>query len=145
MNLGLAACPDDEESLVVASIVWPLAGILFENNRIKEAKPLFLKSLKIRETLLPPNDPVLCTTYYRIGFLYMEDNQLEKSLEYNLRALEIGQKCDDPDEKPLEFTYIKLGELYRRMGELDKGSECLEKSEELWRRSYGTDSDRYAM
>lgn len=145
MNLGLAACPDNEESLVVASIVWPLAGILFENNRIKEAMPLFLKSLKIRETLLHPNDPVLGNTYYRIGILYMEDNQLEKSLEYNLRALEVRQKCDDPDERPLAFTYVNLGLIYRRMGELDKGSECMEKGEELWRQSYGTDSDRYAM
>ncbi|KAK4182102.1 hypothetical protein QBC35DRAFT_550097 [Podospora australis] len=135
----------DEENLVVASIVWPLAGILFENNRITEALPLLLKSLRIREKLLPPNDPVLGNTYYSIGIFYMEDNQLEKSLEYNLKALEVRQKCDNPDEGPLAFTYGNLGLNYRRMGQLDEASRCMEKSEELWRRSYGTDSDRYAI
>ncbi len=104
-----------------------------------------LRSLKIREALLPPNDPVLGNTYYSIGIFYMEDNQLEKSLEYNIKALEVRQNCGDPDEGPLAFTYGNLGLIYRRMGELDRGSECMEKGEELWRRSYGTESDRYAM
>jgi len=130
---------------VVASIVWPLAGILFENSRITEALPLLLKSLRIRENLLPPNDPVLANTYYSIGIFYMEDNQLEKSLDYNLKALEVREKCGDSDEGPLAFTYGNLGLIHRRMGNLDEASKCMEKSEELWRLSYGTDSDRYAM
>ncbi|KAK4207970.1 hypothetical protein QBC37DRAFT_454147, partial [Rhypophila decipiens] len=131
--------------LLTAEIVWPLAGTLFENNRVAEALPLLLKSLRIREALLPPNDPVLGITYYSIGIFYMEDNQLDKSLEYNLKALEVGQKCGDPDEGPLAFTYGNLGLIYRRMGNLERASECMEKGEELWRQSYGTDSDRYAI
>ncbi|TPX09495.1 uncharacterized protein E0L32_009238 [Thyridium curvatum] len=137
--------PTNAEGQMWKEWLWPLAGILIENNRITEALPLLMKALQIREALLPANDPALGITYYSIGLFYMEYNQLEKSLEYNLKALDVRQRCSDPDEGPLAFTYGNLGLIYRRMGELDKGSDCMEKGEELWRRSYGDNSDRYAI
>lgn len=147
MRHAQAACPDDKTNLVVANILWSLAGIRNENNRIKEALALCVQVLKIREALLPPNDPVLGNTYYSIGIVYMEDGQLEKSLEYNLKALQLHSRKNSPDQdqSSTAFTYGNLGLCYQRMNELEKASECMELAELLWRTTYGTGSDRYAM
>lgn len=140
-----AACPDDEENLVVADILWNLAGIRNENNRIQEALSLCLSVLKIREALIPPNDPALINTYYSIAIVYMEDGQLDKSLEYNLKALLIWKNCPDKDHSSMAFALGNLGICYRRMHKLEEASKCMEMAEDLWRKSCGPGSDRFAM
>lgn len=145
LHLARAACPDDEQNLVVAAILWNLAGISNESNRVREALELCVQVLKIREALLPPNSPVLVNTYYSVGIVYMENGELEKSLEYNLKALRISQDYQDQDQSSTAFTYSNLGLCYRRMRELEEASDCMEKAEFLWRQSCGTGSDRYAM
>lgn len=131
--------------MVVANVLWNLAGIRGENNRIQEALSLCIRVLQIREALLPPNDPMLVNTYYSIAIIYMENGQLDKSLEYNLRALKIRKKCVDKDQSSLAFTYGNLGICYRRMHNLEEASKCMEDAESLWRQSCGPESDRFAM
>lgn len=140
-----AACPDDEENLVVADILWNLAGIRNENNRVKEALLLCIRVLKIREALLRPNHPLLRNTYYSIAIVYMEDGQFEKSLEYNFKALRIREKCPEKDQSSTAFAYGNLGICHRRMHKLEEASKCMEQAEILWRQSCGPRSDRFAM
>lgn len=145
LHYAHAACPDDEENLVVADILWNLAGIRNENNRIQEALSLCLRVLKIREALLPPSDPVLSSTYYSIAIVYMEDGQSDKSLEYSLKALLFWENCPDENQSSKAFALGNLGIYYRRMHNLEKASNCMERAENLWRKSCGPVSDRFAM
>ena len=75
------ACPDSEEALLtLAGVVFNLAGVRFECNRIKESLELCQQVLQIREKILRPSDPLLGNTLYSIGIVYMEDGQLEEAL-----------------------------------------------------------------
>lgn len=130
---------------MVADILWNLAGIRNENNRIQEALSLCIRVLKIREALLPPNDPVLSNTYYSIAIVYMEDGQLDKALHYNLKALRISEDSQDQDQSSTAFALGNLGICYRRMHQLEEASKCMETAEILWRQSCGPGSDRFAM
>ncbi|KAK4200760.1 hypothetical protein QBC40DRAFT_264763 [Triangularia verruculosa] len=145
LALAQRVCPDDSDSLVVATILFNLAGIRNETNRIPEARDLCLRSLEIRERLLARDDPLLRNTYYSMGIVYMEDNQLDKSLEYNLKSIQIRDTSGNEDAPGMAFAYGNLGLCYRRRGQLDEASQWMEKSEALWRKACGIESDKYAQ
>jgi tetratricopeptide (TPR) repeat protein len=50
------------------------------------------KALEIRQKTLPPNHPLLATSYNNIGWLYRDIGDYSKALRFFERALDIRQR-----------------------------------------------------
>ncbi|KAI1764173.1 TPR-like protein [Hypoxylon sp. FL1150] len=143
------ACPDTEEALLTLSaVLFNLAGVRFECNRIKESLELCKRVLEIRERLLDPIDPLLGNTLFSIGIVYMEAGYFQESLQSNLRAVKIHeacQKCGKHDGSPTALSYLDLGLCYWKMGELGLASTYVEKGLALFEKTSGKLSQKYGQ
>ncbi|KAL6912574.1 hypothetical protein FSST1_010334 [Fusarium sambucinum] len=133
--IAQAVCPDQgQASLTLATVLFNLAGVRFECNRIAEALELCKKVLTIREQMLQPDDPLLGNTLYSIGIVYMEAGDFEESLRLHLRAIEIHEDCQKKlkhDGSPTAMAYLDLGLCYWRMKKFDLASKFIEKGLEI--------------
>ncbi|EKJ75860.1 hypothetical protein NXS19_008327 [Fusarium pseudograminearum] len=147
--IAQAVCPDHEQaSLTLATVLFNLAGVRFECNRIDEALELCKKVLTIREQMLQPNDPLLGNTLYSIGIVYMEAGDLEESLRLHLRAVEIHEYCQansEHDGSPTAMAYLDLGLCYWRMKKLDLASSYIEKGLAIHDQTTGRSSLKYGQ
>jgi tetratricopeptide (TPR) repeat protein len=144
-----AVCPDSEEALLtLSSVLFNLAGVRFECNRIKESLELCKQVLQIREHMLEPLDPLLGNTLYSIGIVYMEDGQLEEALRCCLKAVEIHEACErngKHDGSPTGLSCLDVGLCYWKMGELELASRYIERGLGLFEKTTGKSSQKYGQ
>lgn len=144
-----AVCPDTEEAqLTLAAVLFNLAGVRFECNRIAESLELCERVLEIRKRLLDQLDPLLGNTFFSVGIVYMEAGCLEESLNSNLIAVRIheaGQKSGKHDGSPTALAYLDLGLCYWKMGKLDLASTYVEKGLALFEKTSGKLFQKYGQ
>ncbi|CEI68080.1 unnamed protein product [Fusarium venenatum] len=147
--IAQAVCPDQgQASLTLATVLFNLAGVRFECNRIDEALELCKKVLTIRQQMLQPDDPLLGNTLYSIGIVYMEAGDLEESLRLHLRAIEIHEDCQAKskhDGSPTAMAYLDLGLCYWRMKNFDLASMYIEKRLVIHELTTGKTSLKYGQ
>lgn len=137
-----AACPESEGNiLTLATVLFNLAGVRFECNRIKETVELCIR-------VLDPMDPLLGNTFYSAGIAYMEAGNLEEALECSLRAVEIHETCQKRqihDGSPTALSYLDLGLSYWKRGEIDAASSFIEMGLDLFEETTGVGSQKYGQ
>ncbi|KAK8062353.1 hypothetical protein PG997_014450 [Apiospora hydei] len=160
INTAKEACPEiDESRLTLARILFNLAGVRFECNRIKESLELCQEVLDIRSKVLSPLDPVLGNTLYSIGIVYMEDGQLDKALASCLEAVHIHEECQKSgkhDGSPTGLSCLDVGLCYWKQGKLgddaegkreklELASEYIERGLGLFKETTGEQSQKHGQ
>lgn len=144
-----AVCPDSEEARqTLATVLFNLAGVRFECNRIPDSLQLCKEVVEIREKLPDPFDPLLGNIMYSIGIVYMENGQLKEALGSCLRAVEIHEFCQSKgrhDGSPTALAYLDVGLVYWKMGELESASHFITKGLEIFERTTGKCSQKYGQ
>lgn len=143
LEIAQSTC-DASDSPVLANILFNLAGIRCECNRIREARDLCERSLSIREKVLPANDQILGNTYYSMGLIYMEEGKYDEALQCHFKSVHVRELSTDKDIQPTAFTFQNLALCYLAMNRLDDAANYMERAEEIWREAGVMNSDRYA-
>ncbi len=109
----------DTVNLHIAQTYY-LLGLMYKDYQISKDALLYLnKSLKIRETLLPENDPLIGDVYNNIGVIYYIKEDLEKAVKYFHEALNLRKQRGFYD-KSVGSTYMNLGNIYSDLNEFTK-------------------------
>lgn len=143
LTLAQGACPEEFDPLTRATLLFNLAGIRFECNRVHESLDLCKRALDLRSQHLAADDPVLGNTYFSLGIIYMESGDLRESLSHNLKALEIQESSQRHDGSPVAWAQANLGLCYWKMRKLELASEWLGKAQQCfgmenkWSQKYG--------
>lgn len=149
IKLAQEVCPaeTDEAQLTTATVLFNLARMRFECNRVEESLELYEKVLEIHQRLLSREDPHLGNTYLSLGIVYMEAGRLQESLDCHLKAVGIHSACQKQGKHDGSFTaqaYLNLGLCHWKMGELEiasvyvmKGLSFFEKTDDKTSYKYG--------
>ncbi len=105
-----------------------LAALYYKLVEYKKAEEYYIRSLTIREAVLPSNHPDLATTYNNLGNLYRSMREYKKSEEYYIRSLMIIEALLPPIHQDLALSYNNLALLYSSMGEYNKSEKYYIKS-----------------
>ncbi len=68
-----------------------------------------IKSLMIREAVLPSNHPSLATSYNNLGMVYFSMGEYKKSEEYYIKFLTIAEAVLPSNHPDLATSYNNLG------------------------------------
>ena len=101
---------------------------LTNKEKNKKAEEYYLKSLKIRQSLLGENHCDVATSLNDLGGLYKNMGNLPKAEEYYLKSLKIRQNLFGEDHCDVAMSLHNLGCFYDNMGNLPKAEEFYLKS-----------------
>ena len=96
-----------------------------------KALSFYEKALEIYQKTLPPNHPLLATSYNNIGLCVYNMGEYSKALSFYEKALEIRQKTLPPNHPDLATSYNNIGLVYDNMGEYSKALSFYEKALEI--------------
>ncbi|KAI0457680.1 TPR-like protein [Xylaria acuta] len=135
VQLARVVCPDTPDAiLTLADILWSLAGLYFEGNRITEALALVIRVFDIRKNKLDPLDQLLAVTSSVLGVCYLEDGQLDEALTSSLNALRIFEsrhKSRVSDDDQMDWAYGGLTYTYWKLG-AQGGTSSIRYGQRLW-------------
>ena len=94
----------------------------------KEAEKYCLKSLKIKESVLGPQDPSLALSYNDLGLVYRNKEDYKKAEKCLLKSLEIRKAVLDPQHADISESYNNLGIIYNSLKDYRKAEEYLLKA-----------------
>jgi tetratricopeptide (TPR) repeat protein len=137
-------CPDVEDA-TSASLLFSLAGVRNECNRVSEAKEIMDRVMSIQEKILDPSDPTLGNSYYSAAIIYMELDQQRESYRFLQKAFDVRRLAADTNKAQTAFTHGNMGLHYLRFGELEKSAFHLETAVNLCLCACGRQSDHYAQ
>ncbi|KAB5515439.1 hypothetical protein GE09DRAFT_577621 [Coniochaeta sp. 2T2.1] len=138
----------DMPGLTQASVLFNLAGVHFECNRIEKALRLCNRALDLRHGHLDAWDPVLADTLTSIGIVYMEDGQLETAMGCHQRAIEIHERAwraDTHDGSPAAMAHMNQAMCYIRAKSYAHASTLAETAAMLFEVTSGVKSQKYGQ
>ena len=107
-------------------------GVLYHNmGDYSKALSSYEQSLEIKKVALPPNHPLLATSYNNIGSVYDNMGEYSKALSSHQRSLEIRKVALPPNHPDLATSYNNIGLVYKNMGEYSKALSYYERSLEI--------------
>ena len=115
------------------------ARFLYDYGLYKEAKPVYLRLIALREDLYSPDHPDTATSYNNIGLVYDEQGDYDKALEYYGKALDIWERVLGPDHPDTATSYNNIGLVYDSQGDYDKALEYYGKALDIKERVLGPD------
>ncbi len=81
------------------------------------ASNYYTKSLKIRETVLPPEHPLIAATYNNLGAMYSNMGDDAEALKFYQKSLEITRKILPPAHPDIIRTENNICQLKNKMKE----------------------------
>lgn len=89
--------------------------------RYDEAEAMHLKAIKIKETILGPEDYEVALSVGHLASLYNYDmKEYRKAEQLYLRSIKIGKKLFGPTYSGLEYDYRGLIQVYEHTDEVSK-------------------------
>ncbi len=86
---------------------------IISNAQAGEAKALYMRSARIKETMLGPDTPALTDVYYNLAQLSMEGADMKGAYHYISLVHEIGLKAFGPDHPLTQEALEKKTQLKR--------------------------------
>jgi tetratricopeptide (TPR) repeat protein len=110
-------------------------GLLYHHSKgdYLRAEEYLMKSLSIRQEVLPTNHPDLAGIFIILGNLYYSEGDYPKAEEYYLKCLSIWEEVLSASHPDLALIYNNLGDLYRNIGDNSKAEEYMMKGLTIWR------------
>ncbi|KAL4805292.1 purine and uridine phosphorylase [Aspergillus unguis] len=97
-------------------LIWRVAHALSDDRRFKEALPLFIDALDLRQRYLGKESPAAISSMADLASTYRNLSQLEKAEEIAVQALEMSKRILDEDDPELMFNTINLAFIYKLQG-----------------------------
>ncbi|CAF3869506.1 unnamed protein product [Rotaria sp. Silwood1] len=94
----------------------------------KQALDFYEKSIKIKQTILPDDDPNLAMSYNNIALVYKNMGDYSKALEFYEKDLEITKKALPSNHPHLATSYNNIGGVHKNIGDYSKALEFYEKA-----------------
>ena len=96
---------------------------LYNSGEYQKSLDLALKTLAIREKILPADHPDMATSYHNLSADYGQLGEYQKQMDFILKALAIREKVLPADHFDLAMTYQNLGWAYENLGEYPRALE----------------------
>lgn len=118
----------DKTTLAFASAI-DLSGLLdLDMCNPEKAMVPFKTALKIRESQLGPDDPLIASSLNNIAMAYTEMGELEKGYEAHQKAIDIRLRTNSDR---IGNSYSNMSSLLLRMGRFDEAVEMLKRCPSL--------------
>jgi CHAT domain-containing protein len=102
-----------------------LAALYSDQGLNSKAEPLFLRTLKIRESALGPNHPSTARSLNNLGVFYSDQGFNSKAEPLYLQALKIKEKAIGPHHPSTATSHNNLALLYFDQGAYSKATQIL--------------------
>ena len=99
------------------------ARFLYKYGKYKEAEPVYLRLISLRENVLGKEHPDTANTYNDIGQTYHRLGDYPKALEYCFEALKTKENVLGQEHPDTATTYNTVGIIYHSQGDYPKALE----------------------
>ena len=114
-----SALPDDK----LDGLLNDYSSFLYDYGKYKEAEPIYLRLVSLREATLGNGHPSTATSYNDIGGIYNDQGDYTKALEYYFKALRIYEKVLGLEHHFTATSYNNIGGVYYSQGNYSKALE----------------------
>ena len=114
-----SALPDDK----LDGLLNDYSSFLYDYGKYKEAEPIYLRLVSLREATLGNGHPSTATSYNDIGGIYNDQGDYTKALEYYFKALRIYEKVLGLEHHFTATSYNNIGATYKEQGDYTKALE----------------------
>jgi tetratricopeptide (TPR) repeat protein len=139
MALALAEGLGEGETTRVASALGGLAATHVANGEYREAKPLYLRALEIRERVQGHDHPDLLALYTGLSHVYMETKEYAEAKAVLELALANGEATHGPDHPDVATTLDGLGTLAFETGDLATAKDMFDRALAIKESALGPD------
>ena len=115
------------------------SDFLYDYGLYKEAEPVHLRLISLREALYGPDHPDTAESYNNIGVVYRIQGDYAKALEYYGKASGIWARVLGPDYPSTASSYNNIGVVYYVQGDYAKALEYYGKALDIRERVLGPD------
>ena len=115
------------------------ASFLYDYGLYKEAEPVYLRLIALREQLYGEEHADTAESYNNIGALYNYQGNYDKALKYHRKALDIRERILDSDHPDTATSYNNIGFAYNGQGDYAKALEYHKKALDIYERVLGPD------
>ena len=109
----------------VAQALSGLAQAYALQNKHAEAEPVYLRALKIYQTVHGETHPDVAATLNNLGVLYRRHGQYADAEPLLVRAVAIKEQVFGPDHLELALTLKNLAQLYASQGQFDRAEPLM--------------------
>ena len=114
-----SALPDDK----LDRLLDDYSSFLFDYGKYKEAEPIYLRLVSLREGTKGKEDSDTAMSYNDIGETYRNLGDYPKALEYHFKALDIREKVQGKEHPDTATSYNNIGGVYDDQGDYTKALE----------------------
>lgn len=130
-----SALPDEKYE----GLLRDYSDFLYNYGLYKEAEPIHLRLIDLREKLYGKDHADTATSYNNLGVVYNSQGNYDKALKYLGKALDIRERVSGIDHLDTAQSYNNIGFVYYDQGDYDKALEYLRKALEIHKRLLGPD------
>ena len=114
-----SALPDDK----LDGLLKDYSKFLYEYGKYKEAEPVYLRLVSLREGTQGKEDSDTAESYNNIGTTYDYLGDYTKALEYHFKSLNIKEKVLGKEHPSTATSYNNIGLTYHSQGDYTKALE----------------------
>ena len=111
-----SALPDDK----LDRLLNDYSQFLYDYGKYKEAEPVYLRLVSLREGTKGKENSYTATSYNDIGTTYYNQGDYPKALEYHFKALDIREKVQGKEHPDTAASYNNIGGVYYSQGDYTK-------------------------
>jgi tetratricopeptide (TPR) repeat protein len=127
-----------------ADLLNQTGGYLYAQGRYDEAKPLYRRSLQIREQQLGADHPDVATSLNNLAELYRVQGRYGEAKPLYLRSLQIKEQQLGADHPDTALSLNNLAFLYESQGRYGEAEPLLVRSLQIWEQQLGSDHPHVA-
>ena len=128
-----SALPDDK----LDGLLDDYSKFLYDYGKYKEAEPIYLRLISLREGTKGKENSDTATSYNDIGTTYKEQGDYTKALEYYFKALDIQEKVLGKEHPDTATSYNNIGSVYDDQGDYPKALEYYSKALDIHEKVLG--------
>ena len=128
-----SALPDDK----LDGLLKDYSQFLYDYGKYKEAEPVYLRLVSLRERTKGKEDSDTATSYNDIGQVYYSQGDYTKALEYFFKAVDIHEKVLGKEHPSTAATYNNIGIVYDSQGDYTKALEYYYKAVDIVKKVLG--------
>ena len=122
-----SALPDDK----LDGLLKDYAQFLYDYGKYKEAEPIYLRLISLREETKGKENSDTAESYNDIGGVYKNQGDYTKALEYYQKALDILEKVLGKEHPSTATSYNNIGLTYNNLGDYTKALEYYFKAQDI--------------
>jgi tetratricopeptide (TPR) repeat protein len=128
----------------LATVLNNLASVYGAQGLLEQAKPLYERSLEIREQNLPPDHPDIASGLNELAILYYSEGDYEKVETLFQRSLAMLEKSLGKDHFSVAGCLNNLARLYEKQGKFEQAEPLYYRSLAIKEQSMGENHPRVA-